>query len=188
MLKLVEFDENLNLQSFYDECTKRGLVNNNSQDRIYDSFKRYEKFKTWIMFKDDSPIGSVVAHSFEDYKPNSYRILARTCVLSDKSPLKFIRTIKNLKEHQHIMGRYYVPKCIEFCGVDSEIYMTTHPENTGTMKAVHKILMKVWGDKGLVEKVDEIYYRNSLQTVWKVNGRKLLDDIKKYPPNKLLIG
>lgn len=188
MLKLVEFNENLNLQSFYDECTKRGLINNNSQEKIYDSFKRYNKFQTWILFKDKNPVGSVVTHSFEDYKPNSYRILARTCVLSDKSPFKFIRTIKNIKEHQHIVARYFLPNCIEWCGIESDMYITTHPENTGTMKAVHNVFIKVLVNKGLVKKVDEIYYRNSLQTIWKVNGRKLLEDIKKYPPNKLLIG
>ena len=185
MLKLVEFDENLNLQSFYDECTKRGLINNNSQKKIYDNFKKYDKFQTWVLIRDNNPVGSVVAHSFDDYKPSSFRILARTCVLSDKSNFKAMGTVENFKKHQHITARYFLPKCIEWCGVENDMYITTHAEKTGKMSAVHRIVTNFWKNKYLIQEVEIINYRKSLQTLWKLNTQKFLNELKLYPPDKM---
>ena len=33
----------------------------------------------------------------------------------------------------------------------------------------------------LVERVDEINYRNSIQTVWKFNAKEFLKQLDKYP-------
>ena len=186
MLEILKFNKDLKLDTFFKECDKRGLVNNNSQERIYDSFKRYDKFQTWILFRDKNPVGSVVAHSFDDYKPGSFRILARTCILTDKIKFKRIGNFsEHFKQHQHVVPRYFVKTCIEWCGADSEMYFTTHPSETGKMKAVHNIITRFWSKMGLVKRIEDIEYRNSLQTVWKVNGRMFLDQINKYPPDKM---
>jgi len=68
MLRLIEFDEDLDLSFFYEECKKEGLKNNSSQNRIYDKFKVYDKHMTWILYNNELPVGSTVAHSFDDYE------------------------------------------------------------------------------------------------------------------------
>ena len=53
MLRLIEFDEDLDLSFFYEQCKKEGLKNNSSQDRIWDNFKSYDKHMTWILYNDE---------------------------------------------------------------------------------------------------------------------------------------
>ena len=53
MLRLIEFDEGLDLSFFYEQCKKEGLKNNSSQDRIWDKFKSYDKHMTWILYNDE---------------------------------------------------------------------------------------------------------------------------------------
>ena len=38
---------------------------------------------------------------------------------------------------------------------------------------VHSLIMKLWETMKLVEKVDDIDYRGSLQTVWKFNAKRI---------------
>ena len=49
------------------------------------------------------------------------------------------------------------------------------------MKKVHSLIMKLWETMKLVEKVDDIDYRGSLQTVWKFNAKEFLKQLDKYP-------
>ena len=58
MLRLIEFDENLDLSFFYEQCKKEGLKNNSSQDRIWNKFKSYDKHMTWILYNDELPVAS----------------------------------------------------------------------------------------------------------------------------------
>ena len=49
------------------------------------------------------------------------------------------------------------------------------------MKKVHSLIMQLWKGMNLVERVDEINYRNSIQTVWKFNAKEFLKQLDKYP-------
>ena len=181
MFRLVEFDESLNLSDFYKECDEKGYTNNNSQKRIWDRFKKYKKHNTWIFYRDFTPMGSVVAHSFDEYKKDSFRVLVCTCVLEKHTKYNFIGQASQFKKHQHFTAQFYIPKMIEWCGINSSMYITTHPEETGQMKKVHSLIMQLWKGMKLVERVDEITYRNSRQTVWKFNAKEFLKQLDKYP-------
>ena len=65
--------------------------------------------------------------------------------------------------------------------INNNMYITTHPEETGQMKKVHSLIMQLWKGMNLVERVDEINYRNSIQTVWKFNAKEFLKQLDKYP-------
>ncbi len=185
MLKLVEFDEDLDLSFFYEECKKEGLKNNSSQNRIYDKFKVYDKHMTWILYNNHFPVGSTVAHSFDDYEKGSFRIMATTCILSKYSTFNTnygrMGYLAGFKKHFHPSARFFVPACIDWCGINSNMYITTHPEKTGQMKKVHGLIMKLWEGMKLVTKVDEIDYRNSKQTVWRFDAKEFLKQLDKYP-------
>jgi len=179
--KIIEYNDNLDLEDFYNEADSRGFVNNNSRKTLVDCFANEKERQVWILYYKDKAVGSVAAHSFDDYKPGAYRILARTCVLSDLTPFRRVGTIEAFKKHQHVTARFFLPACVEWCGIDSDMYITTHPEPTGQMKAVHRLITSVWQRTGLIEKEKDIEYRGSVQSVWKVNAHKFMAELEKYP-------
>jgi len=181
MLRLIDFDEDLDLSFFYKECDKKGWKNNNSQKRIYDKFKKYDKHNTWILYEEMLPVGSVVAHSFDEYEKGSFRVLATTCVLEEFTTYNSLGHVKEFKRHQHITARFYIPKMIEWCGINNNMYITTHPDEVGQMKKVHTFVMRMWTKWGLVEKKDDITYRDAKQSVWKLNAKEWLYQLDKYP-------
>ena len=181
MFRLVEFDESLNLSDFYKECDEKGYTNNNSQKRIWDRFKKYKKHNTWIFYRDFTPMGSVVAHSFDEYKKDSFRVLVCTCVLEKHTKYNFIGQASQFKKHQHFTAQFYIPKMIEWCGINSNMFITTHPSETGKTKKVHNFAMRVWSNMGLVEKTEDIQYRGVNQTVCKLNAEEWLKQLKEHP-------
>lgn len=181
MLRLIDFDEDLDLSFFYKECDKKGWKNNNSQKRIYDKFKKYDKHNTWILYEEMLPVGSVVAHSFDEYEKGSFRVLATTCVLEEFTTYNSLGHVEEFKRHQHITARFYIPKMIEWCGINNNMYITTHPDEVGQMKKVHTFVMRMWTRWGLVEKKEDITYRDAKQSVWKLNAKEWLYQLDKYP-------
>ena len=82
MYKLVKYTDDLDLSEFYKTCSERGLVNNSSRKNMIDCFNNEREFNCWILYYNDIIVGSVASHSFDIMGVNSYRIAARTCVLS----------------------------------------------------------------------------------------------------------
>ena len=181
MYKLIPWNENLELTDFYEEAELLGRDNNSSQKILVDSFRNEREKQVWILYYNDKAVGSVAAHSFDDVMgPNSYRILARTFILSHHTP--FVSgTISAFKKHQHVTARFFLPKCVEWCGIDSDMYITTHPEPTGKMKSVHKLITSVWQRSGLIEHSGDFDYRGSIQSVWKVDAHKFMAELEEYP-------
>ena len=78
--------------------------------------------------------GSTVAHSFDDYEKGSFRIMATTCILSKYSTFRTnygkMGYLNGFKRHFHPSARFFVLlKCIEWCGINSKMYITTHQED-----------------------------------------------------------
>ena len=180
MYKMVEWNETLDLEEFYQEAERRGHRNNANQKSMIDCFKNEDKWNAWILYKDDKAIGSVVAHSFPEM--NGYRILARTCVLDGVRNSKGLGTGRRyIVEHQNLTSQYFVPTCIEWCGVDSDMYVTSNNEEAGSQRLVNKIYFPLLEKQGEFKKVKEINYRNTEQIVWKLNAHKFLENLRKYP-------
>lgn len=181
--KLVPWSQNLELTEFYFEASKRGFVNNSSQKSMIDCFQNEKRWAAWILFKNDQAIGSVAAHSFDDVMgEGSFRILTRVCSFPEHSPNKGLITVNRLiKQHQNFTDQFFFPKCVEWAGRNSNLYATSNPSSEASQRLVHSYYFPSLEEKGLVEKVKNIFYRGLEQTVWKFNVTQFLNDLNLYP-------
>jgi hypothetical protein len=185
MYKLVEWDKDLDLSNFYTEAERRGHVNNSSQKVMVDCFSNEDRAQVWILYKDNKAIGSVAAHTFSEMGTNAYRILARTCVLDgviNPNNTSGLGTGKRyIEQHQNITCQFYVPKMIEWCGIDSDMYATSNQLSGGSQRKVHNIYFPLLEHQGEFAKTKEMHYRGADQTVWKLNPHVFLENLNRYP-------
>lgn len=182
MYKIVEWNPNLDLESFYQEAAERGFANNSSQKVMIDCFNNEEDRKAWILYQDNKAVGSVVAHTFEDVMgPGSYRVLARTCTFGEARPNGGLITPKKLiAEHQNLTDQFLLPACIEWTGKQN-IYATSNDSEVASQRLVHRHYFPTLESLGIVERVKEVHYRYTDQTVWKINADKFLENLERYP-------
>jgi hypothetical protein len=173
--KIIPWSTDLDLSNFYSEADKRGFTNNSSQQAMIDCFKNEREWNVWVLYYNDIIVGSVAAHSIDE----GYRICARTCVLTDLLPTTTVRTRNQIVTHQHVTAQFFMPACIEWVG-DKDMYITTHPSDTGTQRLVHNIWAPSLVKTGVLSKAFEKYYRGHLQTFWKLNKDVFLSQLKRY--------
>ena len=181
--KLVEWNENLDLTEFYAEAEKRGHINNTSQKVMIDCFRNEQRSQVWILYKNDQAIGSVAAHTFPEMGDNSYRILARTCVLDGVIPNSGhgLGTGRwYIQQHQNFTCQFYIPKMIEWCGIDSNMYATSNQLASGSQRKVHNIYFPLLEKQGEFIRTKEMYYRGTEQTIWKLNPITFLENLERY--------
>jgi hypothetical protein len=182
MYSIKEFDESMDLSSFYKTAMERGFVNNINQKVMIDTFKKERDYKAWILFEDDNPIGSVVTHTLDILGPTAYRICARTCTFAEARPSHGLITVKRLiEEHQNLTDQIFIPTMIDYLGHDKDMYISSHPSTVGTQRMVHNIYCPTLVKKGLLTNHGEFEYRGHVQTFWKLDSVKFLEDLKKYP-------
>lgn len=182
MYSLKEYSPELDLTYFYREAERRGFYNNSNKKAMIDCFSYEREFKAWILYHNELPVGSVAAHSLDILGPNSYRICARTCSFTETRPINGLLTVKRMIiEHQHVTPQFYIPACIEFCGVDSNMYISSNNSDVGTQKIVHNLYCPTMEKIGILTKECELEYRGHLQTFWKLNVDVFLRELNKYP-------
>lgn len=184
MYKLIEWREDLDLTDFYAESKRRGHINNINQKVMIDCFRNEDRYQVWILYKYEKPIGSVAAHTFPEMGENSYRILARTCVLDGVIPNegKGLGTGRwYIQKHQNITCQFFIPKMIEWCGKSSNMYATSNQLSGGSQKKVHNIYFPLLEKQKEFEKIKEMYYRGTIQTVWRLNPSTFLESLNRYP-------
>jgi len=174
MYSIIPWSEDLDLTDFYAEATRRGFVNNASQEAMIDCFRNERDWCVWILYYNNTAVGAVGAHSMEE----GYRICARTCVLTHLLPTDTLRTRNQIINHQHITAQFFIPACIEWVG-DNDMYITSHPSDVGTQKLVHNI----WGPSlektGVLTRAFEKHYRGHIQTFWKLHPDVFLEQLNK---------
>jgi hypothetical protein len=179
--KLIEWNPNLDLTSFYKEAMNRGFINNSSQKNMIDCFQNEREWNAWILYDGSRAIGSVAAHSFDDVIPNSYRILTRVCTFAEARKDKGLITAKRLiAEHQNLTDQFLFPKCIEWAKTHN-LYATSNDSEIASQRLVHRYYFPTLEKKGIVKKIKEIEYRGLIQTVWKIDADIFLDSLSKYP-------
>jgi hypothetical protein len=182
MYKIIPWNQLLDLSYFYSEAEKRGFHNNSSQKVMIDCFKNERLFKAWILFKDNIPVGSVCCHSLDELGPNSYRICARTCNLTETRPINGLLTLNRMmKEHQHVTPQFYIPANIEFCGEDSNMYISSNNSDIASQKIVHNLYCPTMEKLGILSKECELEYRGHFQTFWKLNVKNFKESLNRYP-------
>jgi len=182
MLKLVEWEPKLRLNEFYKTAEQKGFFNNCSQAAMIDCFRNEDDWNAWILYKDDLAVGAVAAHTFDEVMgEGSYRILARTCVFTDLLPTnRNLRTLNNIREHQHVTDQYFLPTCIDWAQSD-KLYATSNDSKVGKQRLVHNVYFPTLEKMGVVKKVKDLFYRGVDQTVWQILPNKFLESLNKYP-------
>ena len=182
MFKLIEWHPAIDLTEFYQEAAGRGFANNSNQRVMIDCFKNEREFKAWMLYKDNTPVGSVAAHSLDILGDNAYRICARTCVFAEARPSTGLLTLNRMMvEHQHATAQFFIPAAIEWLGKDKELYISSHPSDVGTQRLVHNRWCPTLVKTGALERTCDLIYRGHLQTFWKLNVDVFLNQLSMYP-------
>ena len=165
------------LSDFFEIAQQRGLENNSSVESIY-SYRDERRHALFLLRDGQDVIGTFGAHSFELF-PNAYRVCARACILTDRTQHSGLRTVNQIRTHSNVLAIYGLKTCIEWVNEpDANLYITTHPSHVGAMKLMHRIVLPEFEKTGLVSKVGEFVYRNSLQTFWKLDVSKYYEQIQ----------
>lgn len=181
MYKLVPWTAELDLTDFYAEAAARGFENNASQFAMVERIQREREWAVWILYQNDRAIGSVAAHSL-DILPNAYRICARTCTFAEARPSHGLITTRRLiEQHQNLTAQFFIPACIEWCGADSNMYISSHPSTIGTQNIVHNLYCPTLEKINTLSNAGDYLYRGHVQTFWKLNAEVFLDQLGKYP-------
>lgn len=181
MLKTIEYTKSLNLNDFYDYARVKGYENNSNKNIMVDSLSKEKDYKLWILTYNDVAVGCTATHSL-DILPNAYRICARTCIFTDLLPKNHtLRTVNNIREHQHITAQYFIPLCIEYCPINFDLYITTNKSVVASQRLVHSVFCPTLEKTGCLEKTHELEYRGHLQTFWKLNKIEFMKQLNQYP-------
>lgn len=182
MYKIVDWTSTLDLTEFYSEAALKGFYNNSSQKVMIDCFKNEKSWKAWILYQEEKAIGSVVAHTFDDVMgEGSFRVLARTCTFGNARPNGGLITTKKLiAEHQNLTDQFLLPTCISWAG-KKNIYATSNDSKVASQRLVHRHYFPTLEKIGIVERIKEVHYRHTDQTVWKINADKFLENLERYP-------
>lgn len=182
MYKLVEWSAELDLENFYNEASERGFVNNSSQKVMIDCFQNEKAMKAWILYQDNKAVGSVVAHTFDDIMGiGSYRVLTRTCTFGTARPSAgLVKPQRLIAEHQNLTDQFLLPACISWTGTEN-IYATSNDSKTASQRLVHRYYFPTLEKIGIVERIKEVHYRHTDQTVWRIHGDRFLKNLSYYP-------
>ena len=182
MHKLVEWNENLDLTEFYSEATRRGFVNNSSQKAMIDCFRNEREWNAWILYNGERAVGSVAAHSFDDVMPGGYRILTRVCTFAEARKDKGLITPKRLvAEHQNLTDQFLLPQCIDWVNNRGRMFATSNASKEASQRLVHSYYFPTLAKLGIVEKIKDVHYRHTDQTVWEIHADKFFENLYQYP-------
>lgn len=185
MFTVIPWSTDLDLSYFYNRAEEKGFLNNCNQKVLIDCFNNEKEKQVWILYYNSKPIGSVAAHSFDEIMgKGSYRIAARTCVLTDEidgSYGKALRTIRVITEYQNPTAQFLIPKCIEWAPPASKLYITSNENSVGTQRRVHKIFGPALEKQGVLKNVGQVFYRGTMQTVWQLYAEKFLHQLDRFP-------
>jgi len=181
MYKIIPWSEDLNLTDFYKVAKEKGFENNASQKAMIDCFRNEKQWQVWILFYNNSAVGSVAAHSFPEMGDDAFRIAARTCVFTNLLPTNTLRTRNQIITHQHVTSQFLIPACIEWAPKDSKLYITSNENEVGTQRLVHNIFGPAMESTGQMKKVKDIFYRGTTQTVWQIYPDKFYEELNRHP-------
>lgn len=173
MFKIKEYSNNLDLDDFYKTAHQRGFYNNDSKEKVIDTWQHMERWQVWFLYYNDIIVGSIAAHSLEELGVlgDAYRIAARTCTFDDLTgQRKSLRTANTIiARHQNLTAQLLLPLCVEWAGKDKDLYISSNENDTGTQKYVHRLYCPGLRKVGVLEDPIELEYRGAIQSFWRMN-------------------
>lgn len=179
MYRLIPWSKAIDLEVFYRRALAKGYTNNASQKMLVDCFENEISKQVWILYYNDSPVGSVAAHSLDIGEKNSFRIAARTCVFTDDLPINNLRTKNGILNHQNVTAQFFIPACIEWAGKENNLYITSNDSPEGSQKLVHRIFCPLLAEKGILKFSGEKFYRGHMQSFWKLDVEEFYQDLNR---------
>lgn len=184
MFKIKEYSTDLNLDDFYKTAHERGFYNNDSKEKIVDTWKHMDRWQVWFLYYNDIIVGSIAAHSLEELGVlgDAYRIAARTCTFDDLvGQRKTLRTANTIiARHQNLTAQFLLPLCIEWAGKDKDLYISSNENDTGTQKYVHRLYCPGLRKIGILEDPVELEYRCAIQSFWRVNVKEFYNQMEEF--------
>lgn len=181
MYTVVKWSEDLDLTEFYAEAEQRGFANNASQKVMVDCFRNEPEWAAWILYQDNKAVGSVAAHSFNEMGIDCYRVLARTCTFGTARPTSGLITPKKLiAEHQNLTDQFLLPVCLEWTK-GKRVFATSNESKVASQRLVHRHYFPTLEKLGIVQRVGNMLYRNTEQTVWQIYPEQFLANLARYP-------
>jgi len=183
MFELKEWNEELDLDVFYQKASQKGFVNNATQKSMVDCFRNEKDWAAWILYRDSVPIGSVAAHSFDDVMgENTFRVLARTCILEGVRSKGLMVAKTAIQQHQNMTNQFLLPACLDWVNNRGRVFATSNSNKEASQRLVHRYYFPTLEKIGLAKKsLEKIVYRYTEQTVWEIYPDKFLEDLEKYP-------
>ena len=184
-MHIVNWTSDLDLTEFYAAAKSKGFLNNSSQQTMVDCFANEREWQVWLLKHNDKIVGSVAAHSFDEVMgPNTYRIAARTCVLTDMLDGVYgsaLRTKSVITENQNPTAQFLIPACIDWAPVGSRLFITSNESKVGTQRRVHNIFGPLMKKQGMMKRIKDVEYRGLMQTVWELFPAKFYEVLNKHP-------
>jgi hypothetical protein len=172
---LETYDGTQDLTEFFIEAERRRFYNNSNADMLLKSLENEIDANLFLLYNAERIIGCVVSHKLQGLEilgSPAYRIGARICVLSHLvQGHRLHNTMRNLRNaprpHDHPSAQFLIPACIEHCGRDANMYISTHPSPIAKQRAVHTRWAPEWRKQGFLEDPIELEYRGTIQSFWK---------------------
>jgi hypothetical protein len=183
MFYIQEYNETLDLSEYYRVAHERGFFNNDSKEKLVDTWTHMNRWQVWILYFNETIVGSIAAHSLEELGVlgDAYRIAARTCTFDDLTgQRKSLRTANTIiAKHQNLTAQLLLPLCIEWAGKDKNLYISSNENDTGTQKYVHKLYCPGLRKIGILKDPIELEYRGAIQSFWQMNVEEFYSQIEQ---------
>ncbi len=173
MFHIQTYNNDLDLTDYYSLARERGFYNNDSKEKLVDTWLHMDRWQVWILYYNDQVVGSIAAHSLEELGVlgDAYRIAARTCTFDDLTgQRKTLRTANTIiARHQNLTAQLLLPLCVEWAGKDKDLHISSNENDTGTQKYVHRLYCPGLKKAGVLEEPVDLEYRGAIQSFWRMN-------------------
>lgn len=185
MWKVEKYDGTQDLDFFFKEAEKKKFFNNSNKQMLLDSLEEDDSI-LFLLYNNNRIIGTTACHKLNGLEilgKSAYRIAARICVLSNliEGPRNH-NTLRNLRgaprPHDHPSAQFLIPACIEHCGRDKPLYISTHASPIAKQRAVHTRWAPEWKRQGFLEDPIELEYRGTFQSFWKFKVDAYYNEMK----------
>jgi hypothetical protein len=184
MFYIKEYSDSLDLTDYYQLATERKLYNNDSREKLVDTWLHMDRWQVWLLYYNEQVVGSVAAHSLEELGVlgDAYRIAARTCAFDDLTgQRKTLRTVNTIfTKHQNLTAQFLLPLCIEWAGKDKDLYISSNENDTGTQKYVHRLYCPGLKKVNVLEEPVDLEYRGAIQSFWRMNVPEFYRQMEEF--------
>ena len=179
MWKIEIYNGTQNLEQWFQDAASKKYHNNSSKETLLDYLQNEEDTTLFLLYNNDRIVGNFVTHKLRSLGilgANAHRIAARMCVINDfiEGPRKIsgMRSLNNTNYHDHINHQFLYAVGIKYLGLDTPMYVSSHPSSVGSQKIVHNKYCPKLKEFGLLHEPIELEYRNHFQFFWKLDTNK----------------